>query len=250
MKPNNKDQPSGSASLEEYTKIRDRLFETTMKLIETEAQLKNREAELRAIGADVDPELLAERRIRDALRKDPEIASLRQEIDQLRSKVAMADFQKANQSDPSLVQSSPQLEAKNQDLRDLIAGKKEELVSQGAGEDPALHELHAQVDSLKARKCSFEKLVRELRVTNQKDVSVAAKMALAEDLSSLREMRGAVEKRIQQLEFESRGAARIQQIEQAKPSGTPVRDGRQRLWAVTPFVVLAMVLSLFLVVEI
>ena len=87
-------------------------------------------------------------------------------------------------------------------------------------------------------------------MTNQKDVSVAERMALArEDLSSLREMRATLEKRIQQLEFDSRGAARIQQIEQARPNGMPVKDGRRKLWALTPFVALALVLSLFLVVE-
>ena len=206
VKPNNKDQPSGSASLEEYRQVRAQLFDTTMKLIETEALYKNRKAEISAREAGVDPELLVERRIRDALRKDPEIASLMKEIDHLRSKVAMADYRTRNKNDPSLVHSSRQVEAMNQDLRDLIARKKEELTAVRADVDVSLQELNTQIDSLKVRKSSYEKLVRELRVTNQKDVSVAAKMALArEDLSSLREMRAAVEKRIQQLEFDSRG---------------------------------------------
>ena len=46
-----------------------------MKLIETEALYKNRKAEIGAPEAGVDPELLVKKRIKDALHKDPEIAS-------------------------------------------------------------------------------------------------------------------------------------------------------------------------------
>ena len=112
-------------------------------------------------------------------------------------------------------------------------------------------QLNAQIDSLKARKGSYEKLLSQLKVTNQKEGSIAARMALArEDLASLREMRTSVEKRIEQLEFDSRGEARIQQIEPAKESGVPVKDGRKKLWAMTPVGVIALVLGLFLFLEI
>ena len=239
------------ASLDEYRQVRGQLFETNMKLIETEALFKNRKAELSAREAGVDPELLAQKRIKDALRKDPEIASLMKEIEQVQRKVDMADYRTRNQSDPSLVHPSRQLEAMKQDLRDLIARKQEELASLGADEDTSLHELNGQIDSLKARKNSYEKLLSQLQVTNQKEGSVAARMALArEDLASLREMRASVEKRIEQLEFDSRGEARIQQIEKAKMSGVPIKDGRRKLWAMTPVGVIALVLGLFLFLEI
>ena len=71
-----------------------------------------------------------------------------------------------------------------------------------------------------------------------------------EDLASLREMRASVEKRIEQLEFDSRGEARIQQIEKAKTNGVPIKDGRRKLWAMTPVGVIALVLGLFLFLEI
>ena len=149
-----------------------------MKLIETEALFKNRKAELSAREAGVDPELLVQKRIKDALRKDPEITSLMKEIEQAQRKVDMADYRTRNRSDPSLVHSSRQLEAMKQDLRDLIARKQEELASLGADDDTLLHELNGQIDSLKARKSSYEKLVSQLQVTNQKEGSVAARMAL------------------------------------------------------------------------
>ena len=120
------------ASLDEYRQVRGQLFETNMKLIETEALFKNRKAELSAREAGVDPELLAQKRMKDALRRDPDIASLMKEIDQVQRRVDMAHYRTRNPSDPSLVHPSRQLEAMKQDLRDLIARKQEELASVGA----------------------------------------------------------------------------------------------------------------------
>ena len=119
------------ASLDEYRQVRGQLFEANMKLIETEALFKNRKAELSAREAGADPELLAQKRIKDALRKDPEIASLMKEIEQVQRKVDMADHRTRSKSDPSLAHPLRQLEAMKQDLRDLIARKQEELASAG-----------------------------------------------------------------------------------------------------------------------
>ena len=63
-----------------------------MKLIETEALYKNQKAENEARNPGVDPELLVQKRIKDALRKDPEIASLMKEIDQVQRKVDLANY--------------------------------------------------------------------------------------------------------------------------------------------------------------
>ena len=118
-----------------------------MKLIETEALFKNRKAELSAREAGVDPELLAQKRIKDALRKDPDIASLMKEIEQAPAQGRHGRPSNAEPSDPSLVHSSRQLEAMKQDLRDLIARKQEELASLGAdGDDTLLHELNGQIE--------------------------------------------------------------------------------------------------------
>jgi polysaccharide biosynthesis transport protein len=239
------------ASLDEYRQVRGQLFDTNMKLIETEALFRNRKAEISAREAGVDPEQLAEKRITDAVRKDPEIASLMKEIEQVQRKVDAADHRARSRSDPSLAHPARQLEAMKHDLRDLVARKREELASLGADDDTALHQLNGQIESLKTRKESYEKLVSKLQVTNQREGSVTARMALArEDLSILREMRLSVDKRIEQLEFDSRGEARIQQIEDAKRGWVPIKDSRRKYWAMTPVGVIAVVLGLFLFLEI
>jgi len=239
------------ASLDEYRQVRERLFETNLKLMETEALFKNRTAELEALEAELDPQVLAQRRIKAALHKDPEIVSKMKEIDQAQRKADMAEVRAGNRTDPSLVPLARELETLKQDLREFIAWKQEELTLLHAAEDPLLHELRGQIESLKVRKDTYERLVSKLQVTNQYEGSVTARMTLArEDLSTLREMRMSVDKRIEQLEFDSRGEARIQCIEEAKRPWAPVKDARRTLWAITPVGVLALVLCLFLVLEI
>jgi hypothetical protein len=236
-------------TIDEYRQIRQRLFDTNLKLIETEALLKRRQDELRASEARVDPELLAQRRIQGALRKDPAVAALMKDVDELRRKTELTKS-RANPSDPSLVHMARQLEDLKNELRDLTTRKSEELVLQQADADPSLRELNDQIDSLKFLKSIYEKLLPQLKVSNEQEKADEVRMALLrEDLASFREMRSSVEKRIEQLKFDSQGEARINEIDPARANATPIKDNRRKLLALAPVVVLALVLTLFLCLE-
>jgi hypothetical protein len=241
---------SKGVTIDEYRQIRQRLFDTNLKLIETEALLKKRQDELSARTAGADPELLAERRVQDALRNDPAVAELMKNIDALQRKAEAAKYRAGSPSDPSLVHLSRQLEDLKKDLRDLINRKREELVLQLPDEDPSLRALNDQIDSLKFLKSIYQKLLPQLRVSNAQEKADEVRLALLrEDLASFREMRSAVEKRIEQLTFDSQGEARINEIDPARENRTPIKDARRKLFASAPVVVLALVLSLFLGVE-
>jgi capsular exopolysaccharide synthesis family protein len=176
------------------------------------------------------------------------------EIEQIQRKVDMAKRRTRNTLDPSLVHAERQLDTMMRDFRTLVERKQVELESQFRGRhegDEPLQQLRTQVESLKATRGSYEALLSQLQLTNKRQGSDAARMALArEDLAGLREMKVSVEKRIEQLEFDSRGEARILPINQARASGTPIKDSRTRLWAMTPVGVVALVLGLFLFLEI
>ena len=118
------------ASLDEYRTVREQRFETNMKLIEAEALFKNRKAEIEARNPGVDPELMIQKRIKDALRKDPEIASKVKEIEQALRKVDKLKRITRSQADPSLVHAESKLASLNKELRDLIAWKEQELCDQ------------------------------------------------------------------------------------------------------------------------
>jgi hypothetical protein len=230
------DRPPGAGlqvvSIEEYRQVRQRLFELNLKLIETEALLQHREAEVRARAAGVDPEILFQQRVKDALRKDPEIAALMVEIDELQRKVELAAARARSQADPSRVQMSQQLQEMKTQLRDLVDRKREELVAQGVHEDSSLHDLNVELDSLRVLKSCYEKLLPQLRPPQEQEGADEVRRTLVrEDLAKLREMRDAVEKQIEQLRFDSQGEARITEIDPARPNPTPIQRPWQRWFA-------------------
>jgi hypothetical protein len=241
--------PTG-VTIDEYRQIRQRLFETNLKLIETEALLKRREDEVLASNAGTDPELLAQRWTRDALRNDPEIAALLRDIDEVQRKLKLADYRARNADDPSRVHLSRQLETLKENLQNLVARKQQEIAAQPDSAEPSLRELNAQLDSLKLLKGVYEKLLSRLKLSNGQEKADEVKLALVrEDLASLREMRASVAKRIEQLKFNAVGGARINEIDPAKPNSTPIKDHRRKLLALAPVVVLPLVLGLFLALE-
>jgi capsular exopolysaccharide synthesis family protein len=245
--------PKG-VSIDEYRRVRDSLFMTNMQLIELEAQHQTRLDEINAEAAGVEPEVLIQKRVKEALRKDPEVVAAMREIDQVQNKVDLAVYRARSRSDPSLVHLQRQLESMKQDFAELCGRKSAELNeqfhSQGMGNQP-LHELTTQIASLRVKKTRYEKLLPQLTLSNQQEGADAVKLALVrEDLASFREMRSSVEKKIEQLKFDSQGEARINEIDPAKRNDTPIKDSRRKLLAMTPVGVIALVLGLFLFLEI
>jgi hypothetical protein len=198
-------------SFDQYRHVRDQLFALNMQLIETEALFEERQAEMETRSAGVDPEVLLQRRKMDALRKDSAIAELMKNIDQIQQRVTQANYRVRFASDPSLVHLQRQLEIMKRDLKDLCERKGQalevEFRTQGVGNE-SLQELNAQIASMTAKKRSYEKLLSQLKQLNERERADAVKQALVrEDLASFRQMRAAVEKRIEQLKYDA-GAAR------------------------------------------
>jgi capsular exopolysaccharide synthesis family protein len=225
-----------------------------MQLIETEALLRTRQEEINAQAAGVDPEELVRRRKKDVLRKDPEVAALMKNMDQTQQKIKWASDRTRSRSDPSLVHLQRQHDDMKQDLRELLDRKSEELNAafhtQGVGNE-SLQELNAQIASMSAKKRSYEKLLPQLELLNKQEGTDAVKLALVkEDLNSFREMQASVEKQIEQLKFDSQGEARIIEFDPAKRNETPIKDSRRKYMAMTPVGVIALVLGLFLFLEI
>jgi capsular exopolysaccharide synthesis family protein len=241
-------------SADEYRRVRDQLFTLNMQLIETEALLRTREDEIKAQAAGIDPEELLRRRKKDALRRDPDIAALMKTMEQTQQKIELATYRARSRSDPSLVHMQRQLDDMRRDLRALCERKSEELDAafrtQGVGNE-SLQQLSAQIGSMRARKRSYEELLPRLKLLNEQEGTDTVKLALVrEDLASFREMRASVEKRIEQLRFDSQAEARINEIDPAKASLAPIKDSRRKYMAMTPVGVIALVLGLFLFLEI
>jgi hypothetical protein len=130
------------------------------------------------------------------------------EIEQVQRKSDQAKHETRNPSDPKLVHASQQLAAMKQDLRDLIARKREELRKKVRDEDKdavSLRELKGQIDSLKARKSAYEQLLSQLQVSpRQPGTDPERSASVHEDLAAFKEKEAFVEKWIEQLTNDAR----------------------------------------------
>jgi RNA polymerase sigma factor (sigma-70 family) len=183
-------------SFAQYRHVRDQLFAVNMQLIETEALAEERQAEIETRSSGV----------------DPEIRSLLKEMEQLEHKIDIAAERMRLRSDPKLSHERRPFEKMKEDVHDLIEKWKEGLTAgfPKRGEDNAtLQELEAQINSMKAKKSAYEKILTQLKQLNEREGADAVKQALVrEDLASFRQMRSSIEKRIEQLKYDASAARR------------------------------------------
>lgn len=242
-------------SVSEYQQAREQLFRTNMDLIEAEALYNTRKAEIAARGAGVDPDTLLTKRVDDALRKDPEILGLIPRVEQARQRIAEVAYTVRSKYDPARRTVERSTRLLEEQYFQLLEQKREELTNQfreEGTENPmtALHGLAEQIDAMKVRKASYENLLRKIEVSNREQGTDAVQVALVrDDYTTLKEMLISVEKRIEQLQFDARGEARINQISQARENGSPISDSRKKYLMMTPVGVLGVVLGLFLFME-
>jgi polysaccharide biosynthesis transport protein len=239
----------------EYSQVREQLFRVKMDLIEAEALLETRKAEISARDAGMDPGLLLRRQIEDRLRGDPEIAVLLPQIQKARLRRDHVARTSRFQSDPARVDAERTLYSLEKRLRELSGRKREELALQigeqgPLGMDEGLRELTSQINAMEVRKNEYESLLSKIEVTNRQQGTDAVEVAFVhQDLASLQGMQESVLKRIEQLHFDSRGEARINQISTARAAGKLTSDKRRKLFVMTPVGVIGLVLGLFLFLE-
>ena len=223
-------------TLDEYKRVREQLFQVSLELVENEALLNARRAELKLDASKSDPALRLQRRVREAFKADPEVAQVYQQIEKLQRRHEEITRLARLGSDPAIAHAERQLRALVARHRQLWDAKYEELVARFQEEtdpsDPASgpRELAERVEMLKIRRANFEKILSQLKLTNTQEGTDAVKVALVrEDLSSLKGMVEAVGRRIEQLKFEARGEARISKIDETRPGGIFVGDNRKKV---------------------
>ena len=243
-------------SLEEYKRVREQQFQVSMDLIESEALVNVRQGEINARAAGVNPELLLQKRVEEAFHSDPEVMALLPQIESARRKNAELTRRTRIASDPSRGQAQRQLRDLEDRYRDLWEQKHDDLatsirdLNSGKGSED-IRELMSQIGSMKVRKANYDRLLSKIGEQDRQQETDTVKIALVrEEMASLRGMMESVLKRIEQLKFDSRGEARISLIDEARPKGLLVSDNRRKYWAMAPVGVFAVVLGLFLFLEI
>jgi hypothetical protein len=131
-----------------------------------------------------------------------------------------------------------------------------ERLNKGRPNDPAFNEkideLVTEVETCRATDKALTQRLAALAIDSREEGSEALEIAFAKaDLNNSRTMLLAVEKSLQQLDFEQRGGARVQLVSPASASPALVSDG-WRLAApfVIPILALPLVVALFLIVQV
>jgi len=242
-------------SLDHYRQVREQQFQITMELIQAEAMLSNRQAESDARSAAANPELFQKKRIEEAFHRIPEVAALLPKIEQARHRVNDVSHLARFKSDPARASAERQLSTLTRRLNELWNQKRDDLAldvrAHGTGTaDDDVRELTEQIAEMKIRKANYDKLLETKGKQDREQGTDAVKVALIrEDLASLRLMKESVSKRIEQLLFDSRGEARINLLDPARDKGMLLGDSRKKYLMMTPVGVFAMVLGLFLFLE-
>jgi hypothetical protein len=201
-------------SIDEYNRVREQLFATNMDLIEAEARLKNQQAEQEARVAGMDPEALIQKRTEEQLRNDPQLKSLRSQLESARQRMDQAARLARDPADPTRRAARQRVLSLEVQYRELWDQKHAQvsvrLRDQGRIEDgKSLAELKSQIESTKIRKTNYEQLLAKLEATRQRQGTAAVTLALIrEDLFSLKKMKETVAKRIEQLVFDASASRR------------------------------------------
>jgi hypothetical protein len=191
-------------AVEQYKRIREEQFKVSMDLIEAEALLNSKQAEMAARAV-----VLPQNQIEDRFRIDPQIASLLAQIARARRRVSDL-VHRTRESDPARVAAQRQLRSLEDQLWELVDWENDELARQlrdqatGIPSDE-IRELASRITAMKVRKASYDKLLNKIDEHDRQQETDAVKVDfIREDLASLQSMLDAVSKRIEQLRFDAR----------------------------------------------
>ncbi|MHB1558612.1 MAG: exopolysaccharide transport family protein [Isosphaeraceae bacterium] len=254
----------------QYVRAADDLWQTDMKLLDARIALEtarsqlaraqevnNAEGEQRSQLEDQQREEL----IGEAFKKDPDAHDLLLQIQEAKKVLAEAARKARQSSDASIVAASNHLRGLYRQWDDLWMQKHDEiaatLVIGGVDQRPEalgakVEELAASVKDLESRREKMSTMLRGLEIKNtDRNSDEFRATILAQDLTYWKRLQEQVKLKQAQLDFEiGQEAYRITVVDKAKPPQTPSNNKRIKLMAVAPVGVLALMLGLFLLMEI
>jgi len=237
-------------TIQQYKDLQQQLFELDMNLIDAEASL---ETARRRLGA-FDTQDWIKRQVRQQFLTDPEVQAawdqlnaLQAQLDEYRSRVRKG-------SDPSLDRIRNQYQQAKADYERLWRTKspqiEAQLLASEANPERVVRALERQVQGLKQQRERTAKNLEQLELnTRIQGVDAIDRQLLKSELARLNNMKTAVSQRLEALEFQKSGQARIREVSEARPRSEPVSNKRTKYLAVTPLAVLGLVMGLMTLVE-
>ncbi|QDV39625.1 exopolysaccharide transport family protein [Tautonia plasticadhaerens] len=242
--------PDLEVELSEYQRLHQSLLELEYEEIEAKAEL---EAVRREAGG-TDPRIWVERRIEQVFLSDPDVRSLREGLKDIQVQIDEAQGRIRNPADPAVsrlkVQQQRLLERYNQLWADLEPALRAQLAAEETNPTQLVRKAEAQLLALQQKRELMKQRLDRIEPSTRSEGIEQLKVSFAAtDLRQRRIMLDQVNRRIEMLEYESRGSEPIIVISEAKPGGPPVTNKRDKYLAVTPLAMLGLVLGLVTLVE-
>jgi succinoglycan biosynthesis transport protein ExoP len=250
------------ATIDQFMRVKSDLLDTELAIAETQSILETAKASvLRANsmpvveGSKKPLDKMIERRFKN----DPEVRSLAEEMRKAQLKYEDAVRIARNQSDPAVRMARKKVESFKEKYDLLWETKSSDWLeeSEMAGPTGALtpeqevRDLSDKLIKLEAKRTGLKKVASELDVSNKVLATNGVKIQLIVDQrASVKDMKVAVQRRLEQLRYESRGETKVRKVNEAVASSKPISDKRLTYLAMTPIGVLGTVLGLIVLLEI
>ena len=250
-----------SITLEQFRQVHRQLFDTRLELAMAEDWLKEVQDSTKAAAERTPTPTVDKSRLKlevvRQFKRDPQVMDLASKMMEAKNKVGELNRMVRIGGDPAVRKAVERLKALEAQYDQLWESKHRDILEQlengGPVADTAkeLNEAIAKVNALKVKQKTLQDQFEQLDVKNRKQATDEVDIALIhEQRDSLRTMKEAVNRRIEQLNFEAMGGQRIRIFNPASPPGSPMSDPRFKYMAMTPVGVLGTILGLILLLEI
>lgn len=241
---------------DDYRVWSDRLSQVEIERYATQAKIEQIRGERLLPGSDPDRSQL-ELAVRDAFHADPRIVQLQRERSQIQAKIDRVRRLSRNSRDPALVALESQRRALNGELaawwtrlrprleRDVMTGRS------GAEGDQELGQTELLLTSLKSQESVIREKLDQMKIKSRDAGGEGLQLEFVRhDTDRAAALLHRVEDNLNQLEHEARSPiARVRKEFPARPSTRPNVNHRTKIMALAPVAMLALVMGLFVVLE-
>jgi polysaccharide biosynthesis transport protein len=237
------------------------MVRTDLELVEARANLDAVESALKAqeegredLAKQIEGEL--EPRIREEFQKDPEVASLIQDITKTQEHLDHVKAAARQTHEPARRAAEKQLNKLNDDYLVLWQQKYKEIserLQRGTAQSPkTIDDLKIKIETLKKRQKDHRILFAELKKDQQVSTSDTFEASfLTADVNSLMRKQDQVTTKLQQLDFDDmQETYRVVQIDPAEAPKIAINNKKLKYMAAAPIGVLFMLLGLFMLLEV
>jgi capsular exopolysaccharide synthesis family protein len=257
------DEAGGGMTLtiEQFRSVNNEILKIDLELTEVQAVLSTARAaasKASKSSSPIEDEDALKSRIYRQFKSDPEVMALANQIQTAEDKVEKVKRIARNLSDPAIIAAQKQVDGLKNKYTQLWNTKsetwREEFQIKGPNSitpEQEIRDLETKVDILKARKEALTAKSLQLKLDSTVQATDAVQVALIRDeRESIKGMQEAVQRRLEQLRYESRGETRVRLVSPASVSNKPISDKRITYLAATPLGVLGAVLGLIVLLEI